>query len=794
MDRKNKRLNNKNIKFNRMRKDKSAQLELDKNVLYRLRGVLLLIVAAMIVFLLLALCSYHANDTGWSINDSHSVYNLGGSVGAWCADILLSMFGFFAYILPLVLLLSMMAIYLESKNKELGFTLVILLIMLGGMLILVSGSGLSALFFKAYSSNMPEQAGGIIGMILVPPLLPKFGYSGTCLLLLLTLCVGLLLFFGSNWSHVFIGAKRFTYWLLSEAKTIIKRIYVNMFENTIQSTVEERDTTSAIHDIGFNKKLTKITQKDKESTICSSTSNILSGAKLTSKKMMPSVKLSKNVMSNKTYPNLKINLDILDDYVADSKNNIYENEQYLAMQKERIQKALADFGIKLNNSVGMIGESGPVVTRFLFEMEAGTKVSKLLGLSKDLARSLRCSSVRIVDVVPGKKYVGLELPNDHREIVRLKEVLLDDQFVRNDNPLIMGLGKNIVGGSEVVDLGKMPHLLVAGTTGSGKSVGVNAMLLSMLCKASPSELRFIMIDPKVLELSVYEGIPHLLTPVVTDMKEASNALRWCVKEMDRRYQVMAAVGVRNIMNMNKKIKDSTEPIKDPIWIKQHPDIVDQAQDLEPMPYIVVVVDEFADMIMVVGKKAEELIARLAQKARAAGIHLILATQRPSVDVITGLIKANIPTRIAFQVSSRIDSRTILDQQGAEQLLGHGDMLYLPSGKNTPIRIHGAFVDDKEVHAVASFWREQGDPEYINDVLAEDETSNSLNNLDEMDPLYNDAVAIVIETQRASISGVQRKLKIGYNRAARLIEEMEKTGIVSEMQTNGMREVLMDKHS
>jgi len=475
------------------------------------------------------------------------------------------------------------------------------------------------------------------------------------------------------------------------------------------------------------------------------------------------------------------------------KNPISEAE--LQQVARLVEAKLADFNI-IANVVGVY--PGPVITRFELELAPGVKASKITNLSKDLARSLLSENVRVVEVIPGKAYVGLELPNKFRETVFMRDVLDSAAFKDSKSTLSMVLGQDIAGEPVVVDLGKMPHLLVAGTTGSGKSVGVNAMITSLLYKSGPDDVRFIMIDPKMLELSVYEGIPHLLCEVVTDMKEAANALRWCVGEMERRYKLMSALGVRNLKGYNIKIKDAAakgEYIPDPLW-KSSESMLDDAPPLEKLPSIVVVVDEFADMIMIVGKKVEELIARIAQKARAAGIHLILATQRPSVDVITGLIKANIPTRIAFQVSSRIDSRTILDQQGAETLLGMGDMLYLPPGTGLPNRVHGAFIDDHEVHKVVADWCARGKPQYIDDILngATDgeqvllpgETSDSE---EELDALYDDAVAFVTETRRGSISSVQRKFKIGYNRAARIIEMMESQGIVTAQGHNGNREVL-----
>lgn len=462
----------------------------------------------------------------------------------------------------------------------------------------------------------------------------------------------------------------------------------------------------------------------------------------------------------------------------------------------RVEVLLRHFGI----TVKVVAvEPGPVITRFEIEPAPGVKVNQISNLAKDLARGLSVISVRVVEIIPGKSVVGLEIPNQQREIVYLREVLETPVYQQAISPLTLALGKDIGGNPVVANLAKMPHLLVAGTTGSGKSVAINAMLLSLLYKAAPREVRLILVDPKMLELSMYEDIPHLLTPVVTDMKEAANALRWCVGEMDRRYRLMAALKVRNIAGYNRRLADAQvagEPITDPFWKPGEGGVAGEVPVLEPLPFIVVVIDELADMMMIVGKKVEELIARLAQKARASGIHLILATQRPSVDVITGLIKANIPTRIAFQVSSRVDSRTILDQMGAEQLLGHGDMLYLPPGTGLPQRVHGAFVDDHEVPRVVDYLRQTGAPDYIDDVLAEPrEEADGAEDADnggrggESDPLYDEAVRIVTESRRASVSGVQRRLRIGYNRAARLVEEMEGAGVVGPVQTNGSREVL-----
>ena len=481
---------------------------------------------------------------------------------------------------------------------------------------------------------------------------------------------------------------------------------------------------------------------------------------------------------------------------AKPKQGGYTEEQLLDLS-ELLEQRLLDFGVKAEV---VEVNPGPVITRFEIQPAPGVKVSRITNLAKDLARSLSVLSVRVVEVIAGKSTIGIEIPNQVRDTVHFSEVINCVEYDQATSPLTLSLGHDISGEPVVVDLAKMPHVLVAGTTGSGKSVGVNAMILSMLLKSTPDEVRMIMVDPKMLELSIYEGIPHLLTPVITDMKDAANGLRWSVDEMERRYKLMSKLGVRNIAGYNKKVReaiDAGSPLEDPLWQPEHTAMFSQdgvarsVPLLEPLPYIVIIVDEFADMMMIVGKKVEELIARIAHKARAAGIHLLLATQRPSVDVITGLIKANIPTRMAFQVSSKIDSRTILDQGGADQLLGMGDMLYLPAGLPTPIRVHGAFVSDEEVHAVVEEWRMRGEPEYINDVVTNpDDLMSAESATEDKDALYDEAVKIVIETRKASISSIQRRLKIGYNRAANLVEAMEAAGLVSSMGTNGQREVLI----
>ncbi|MDH3979263.1 MAG: DNA translocase FtsK [Gammaproteobacteria bacterium] len=474
------------------------------------------------------------------------------------------------------------------------------------------------------------------------------------------------------------------------------------------------------------------------------------------------------------------------------------SESALEAMSRLVEMKLLDFNIEVEV---VAVNPGPVITRFELDLGPGVKVSQISNLAKDIARALSAISVRVVEVIPGKSVIGLEIPNENRAIISLSEILNTREYDESASPLTLALGKDISGVPVVVDLARMPHLLVAGTTGSGKSVGINAMVLSLLYKTLPKDVRLIMIDPKMLELSVYEGIPHLLTPVVTDMNEAANALRWAVGEMERRYRLMASLGVRNIGNYNRKVKEAIDagtPIPDPLFKPEEALEGTEHPTLTQLPFIVIIIDELADMMMVVGKKVEELIARLAQKARASGVHLILATQRPSVDVITGLIKANIPTRIAFQVSSKIDSRTILDQMGAEQLLGHGDMLYVPPGTSVPVRVHGAFVSDQEVHKVTAHLKGRSDPEYMTEILeVSNEPVPGLSPANgggdgddtESDPLYDQAVMIVTQSRKASISGVQRRLKIGYNRAARMIEHMEETGVVGPMETNGSREVL-----
>ncbi|HSP01700.1 MAG TPA: DNA translocase FtsK 4TM domain-containing protein, partial [Thioalkalivibrio sp.] len=620
-------------------------------------------------------------------------------------------------------------------------------------------------------------AGGILGQVLSTVLIAGFSLVGTTLLLLALFLAGVTLFTGLSWFALMDWVGRMTL------------MFIAWTRERVELFLERRAGRKA--------------REAREVVVRSETEKVRARPKLRIEPVVHKPEVSERAQKEKQIPLFKGEprsgalppLALLDG--AKPHEGGYSEASLEAMSRQ-VELKLKDFGVEVEV---VAVHPGPVITRFELQPAAGVKVSRISALAKDLARALSVISVRIVEVIPGKSTVGLEIPNEERELVVLSEILQSKVFDGAGSPLTLALGKDIGGVPMVADLARMPHLLVAGTTGSGKSVAINAMLLSLLYKARADEVRLILIDPKMLELSVYEGIPHLLAPVVTDMKDASHALRWGVAEMERRYRLMSNMGVRNLAGFNRKVKDAAEkgePLRDPFY--KPPLEFDNeapAPELQTLPFIVIVVDEFADLIMVVGKKVEELIARLAQKARAAGIHLILATQRPSVDVITGLIKANIPTRVAFQVSSRVDSRTILDQMGAEQLLGHGDMLYLPPGTAHPVRVHGAFVADHEVHQVVDHLKSLGEPDYLEGVLEEPEAGAAyIPGLEPMgegdaesDPLYDQAVAIVLESRKASISYVQRRLKIGYNRAARMIEDMEAAGLVSALQSNGNREVL-----
>ena len=726
------------------------------------------------IYFFLALYSYDASDPGWShsgLAGQKDITNLGGPTGALLSDIFFSLFGYLAFLFPIMVAYSGLLIYRDRQKEHVFDKRGVAFRALGFVLTLFAGCALASMHDAYVVSPLPVNAGGILGDVLGGKMEQDFNIIGATLLLLAIFFAGVTLFTHLSWLWLMDTTGAYTLKGLGSIKQGFINLY-GLYEN--RQIKKKRDqqfkVTAQRHE---TKK-----QKRKEPFIQTPPKPVQQSQRVQQEKQA-SLFVAE---SDGSLPSISL----LDD--ATPSQHILSEEALKAISQQ-VEMKLQDFGI--DAQVEAV-HPGPVITRFELQPAAGTKVSQISNLAKDLARSLSSISVRIVEVIPGKTTIGLEIPNEHRETVRLSEIISSKAFADAKSPLTLALGKDISGVASVADLAKMPHLLVAGTTGAGKSVALNAMVLSLLYNSTPNEVRMIMIDPKMLELSIYDGIPHLLAPVVIDMKEAANALRWCVAEMDTRYRLMANLKVRNITGFNKKVNDAIkakEPIKDPFHPK---DSELPAGDLQPLPYIVVVVDELADMMMVVGKKVEELIARLAQKARASGIHLVLATQRPSVDVLTGLIKSNIPTRIAFQVSSRVDSRTILDQMGAEQLLGHGDMLYLPPGTAIPTRIHGAFVDDHEVNNVVESLKQSGKPQYIEEVTTGPKNDNAMpgyNDDDEGDALYDDAVRIVTETRKASISGVQRRLKIGYNRAARMIEAMELAGIVGPAESNGSREVL-----
>ena len=754
---------------------------LDDALQRRLREVGFLLLLPLAIYLFACLWTYSAGDPGWShAGQPDRVANFGGAVGAWIADLLFYFFGALAYAFPILLLIVGAGILKGSDGVE-RTPLEPALRLIGGLAFFIAGSGLAHLHFSG-PSHLPAQAGGVLGALIGRSLMGGFGFLGATLFLLALFLVATTLATGISWFRVMDAIGRGLMsgfqWLAAKLKRAddwsaarqarVEREVVRKVETVKQARREPIRIEPVLAPIEKSDRAHRETQ----------------------------IPLFTGASGEGELPPLAL----LDEPKQQAKG--YSEETLEALSRQ-VELKLKDFRIDAQ-VVGVF--PGPVVTRFEMQPAAGVKGSQISSLDKDIARGLSVMSVRVVDVIPGKSVIGLEIPNANRETVYLSEILRSDKYDAIKSPLALALGKDIGGRPHVVDLARMPHLLVAGTTGSGKSVALNAMVLSLLYKASAADVRMIMIDPKMLELSVYQGIPHLLAPVVTDMKEAANALRWCVAEMERRYKLMAAVGVRNLAGFNKKVKDEEargQPLLDPLFRPDASQPSMKAEPLKSLPYVVVIIDEFADMMMIVGKKVEELIARLAQKARAAGVHLILATQRPSVDVITGLIKANIPTRIAFQVSSKIDSRTILDQSGAETLLGHGDMLYLPPGTATPERVHGAFVDDHEVHKVVEWLRAQGTPDYIDGVLEEVQAMGDGRVIGDTGlpqdaeegeggedaALYDKAVRIVTETRRASISGVQRHLRIGYNRAARLIEQMERDGVVSGPEHNGNRTVI-----
>ncbi len=736
----------------------------------------LLIFGFVALYLLLALMTYHAVDPGWthSGRPHGHVANLGGPFGAWFADIFYTLFGYPAYLFPLMVGYSGWLLYRGQQEHRPFDIRGLLLRSLGFMLTIGAGCALASLHDTNVVDSLPVGAGGILGDVIGKGMESVFNFLGATLLLLALFFAGVTLFTHLSWIWLMDRLGGLTLQLIS----LLRQGYAGIRERLIaRRQRRERETTFQVK-----------TERQKVRTE-QRVAPVIAPPVVKKPVVSQRAQRERQVPLFTTEGNTELPpLALLDEPEISIHQMSKEALEHVSRQ---VELKLADFGVEVQV---VAVQPGPVITRYELQPAAGIKVSQITNLAKDLARSLSAISVRVVEVIPGKTTVGIEIPNEEREVVRLVDNLKSKAYEDARSPLTLALGKDISGIPMVADLARMPHLLVAGTTGAGKSVALNAMILSLLYNAQPKDVRLILIDPKMLELSVYDDIPHLLTPVVTDMKDAANALRWCVAEMDRRYRLMAATKVRNIAGFNKKVEEaraSGKPLLDPL----HPaDSDEAAAELSPLPFIVVVVDELADMMMLVGKKVEELIARLAQKARASGIHLILATQRPSVDVLTGLIKSNIPTRIAFQVSSRIDSRTILDQMGAEQLLGHGDMLYLPPGTAVPIRVHGAFVDDQEVHNVVAYLKAKGKPQYEDAVLegpaeADPMNPDSMVEDTESDPLYDQAVRIVTETRKASISGVQRRLKIGYNRAARMVEAMEASGLVGPLESNGSREVL-----
>ncbi|HRQ63680.1 MAG TPA: DNA translocase FtsK 4TM domain-containing protein [Xanthomonadaceae bacterium] len=750
----------------------------DDRLRRRLRESLILLLLPLVLYLLACLISYHPTDPGWShAGDDGMVRNIGGLAGAYVADLLFYLVGVVAYLLPPILVLAVWAAF-RPGDADRASALEPALRLVGFVGFVLGTVGLAQLHFHTLGETLPGQSGGILGQLVATGLVRGAGLLGATLFLLGLFLVSVTLATGLSWFRLMDAVGRFVLWL---------------FNGSGRMMLALRDWSAGRRARGAREEVRRSEgsrQRKRDPIRIEPQLSAVEKSERAAREVQ--IPLFSGLPTGELPP-----LALLDEPQHRVKG--YSQETLEALSRQ-VEMKLKDFRIEAE-VVGVY--PGPVITRFEMQPAPGIKGSQISNLDKDIARGLSVVSVRVVDVIPGKSVIGLEIPNTQRETVYLSEILRSREYDKSHSPLTLALGKDIGGRPSVVDLARMPHLLVAGTTGSGKSVALNAMVLSLLYKATARDVRMLMIDPKMLELSVYEGIPHLLAPVVTDMKDAANGLRWCVAEMERRYKIMAAIGVRNLGGFNRKVKeaeDAGQPLLDPLFVPDPTDPTRLPAPLASLPHIVVIVDEFADMMMIVGKKVEELIARLAQKARAAGIHLILATQRPSVDVITGLIKANIPGRIAFQVSSKIDSRTILDQSGAETLLGHGDMLYLPPGTATPERVHGAFVDDHEVHKVVQHLRRNhGEPEYYDGVLEETHslgdgqvvgpTGFPEDSEDGVDELYDKAVRIVTETRRASISGVQRRLKIGYNRAARLIEEMEAAGVVSAPSHNGNREVL-----
>ena len=749
---------------------------------------------AFCLYIFISLISYDISDSGFfNKNSSETIQNLGGPLGASISDFLYTLIGYGGYVVLLIgCIWSIQLLFYEDSNNS--FTKVVVRIA-SSIFFIICFCSIGDLYFG-------NNFGGIIGNNVFSSISSVIGNIGSLIFLFILLIPATSLSFNFSWIEMMDKFGNLLITLGSYFLNLISRFFINIKKLIILITSKLKAIVIATQNnvdkknIKINKSKLKDKQENEEKFIAplAKTANDAKQADLPiqNENQLKEVPKEKDEEINLKKEETVMPSTELLDRALDDGGSLSENE--LNQIASLLETKLEEFGIQATVESVL---PGPVVTRFEIQPAPGTKASKITNIAQDIARSLSVSSVRVVEVIDGKPYVGVEIPNTNRKMVRLTEILSSEAFKLSPSSLSLALGHDISGNPIVVDLAKMPHLLVAGTTGSGKSVGLNAMLLSLLFKSDPENVRFILIDPKILELKVFDGIPHLLTPVITDMTDASNALRWCVAEMDRRYKLMSMMGVKNLAGFNKKIQTAEKNGKQILNpLKELED-----EYLEVLPSIVVVVDEFADMMMLVGKKVEHLFARIAQKARAAGIHLILATQRPSVDVITGLIKANIPTRIGFQVSTKIDSRTILDQGGAEQLLGYGDMLYLPPGVGVPIRVHGAFVGDDEVHRVVDDWKSRAEPNYVDEIVSSNQDTGPIpgwsgteSGSDEQDELYDEAVNFVIESRRASISAVQRKLRIGYNRAARLIESMEAAGLVSEMSSNGSREVLVPKRN
>ena len=727
---------------------------------------LLLIAGALYVALILH--GYHPADPAWSHSASGApTANPGGRLGAYLSDLLFYLFGFSAWWCVLFMLQRVWAGYRGLRADSIFCKRAFWVSIIGFLVLLLASSALEAIRLHTLKAVLPQAPGGMLGLIIGDALTRWFGFTGATLLLLALMAASFSVFSGLSWL-------RFMDWLGTALENIYQWLYT-----TWQTRQDKRIGAQAMSErVALVEEEKKRVEEHQPIHIEMPLMEVAKSTRASEEKQVP---LFADMPDSPLPP-----LHLLDDAGQPVET---VSADTLEFTSRLIERKLNDFGVEVKV---VAAYPGPVITRYEIEPAVGVKGSQITNLVKDLARALSVVSIRLVETIPGKAYMALELPNPKRQMVHLSEILSSQVYASMGSALTMAMGKDISGKPVVADLARMPHVLVAGTTGSGKSVAINAMILSLLYKSTPQQVRLLLVDPKMLELSVYEGIPHLLCPVVTDMRQAASGLNWCVQEMDRRYRLMSALGVRNIAGYNQQVRDAIkakQPLTNPFTLTP-----ENPEALEELPLIVVFIDELADLMMVVGKKIEELIARLAQKARASGIHLVLATQRPSVDVITGLIKANVPTRVAFQVSSKIDSRTILDQMGAEALLGQGDMLYLPPGTGYPQRVHGAFVSDQEVHRVAEYLKAQGEPQYIDGVLNSldeaEESGEGGATLDaEADPLYDQAVEIVVKNRRASISLVQRHLRIGYNRAARLVEQMEAAGIVSAMQSNGNREVI-----